>query len=67
MSLILTSLAFNAGGSMPPDYTCDGTNVSPPLSWSGVPRGTRSLALIVDDTDAPDPAAPQPTWVHWGL
>lgn len=67
MSLILTSEAFGAGGSIPSVHTCDGANVSPPLSWSGVPAGTRSLALIVDDPDAPDPAAPQRTWVHWVL
>ena len=65
MDLMLTSPAFTAGASIPAKYTCDGANVSPPLSWSGVPPGTKSLALIVDDPDAPDPAAPQRTWVHW--
>jgi len=48
-------------------YTCQGQDVSPPLAWKGVPAGTRSLALIVDDPDAPDPAAPKMTWVHWVL
>jgi len=48
-------------------YTCDGADVSPPLNWQGLPDGTRSLALIVDDPDAPDPAAPKMTWVHWVL
>jgi Raf kinase inhibitor-like YbhB/YbcL family protein len=65
MALTLTSPAFTAGASIPVIYTCDGGNVSPPLSWTGVPPGTKSLALIVDDPDAPDPAAPQRTWVHW--
>ena len=67
MSLSLSSPAFKAGGSIPALYTCDGSNISPPLSWSGVPPETVSLALIVDDPDAPDPAAPQRTWVHWVL
>jgi Raf kinase inhibitor-like YbhB/YbcL family protein len=65
MALTLTSTAFTAGGSIPSKYTCDGANVSPPLSWAGLPPATKSLALIVDDPDAPDPAAPQTTWVHW--
>jgi Raf kinase inhibitor-like YbhB/YbcL family protein len=65
MDLMLTSTAFTAGASIPAKYTCDGANVSPPLSWSDVPPGTKSLALIVDDPDAPDPVAPQRTWVHW--
>ena len=67
MTLSLTSSAFSPGGSMPARYTCEGEDCSPPLSWSGVPAGTRSLALIVDDPDAPDPAAPRMTWVHWVL
>jgi Raf kinase inhibitor-like YbhB/YbcL family protein len=52
---------------IPAKYTCEGADVSPPLSWSGVPEGTRSLALIVDDPDAPDPKAPMRVWVHWVL
>lgn len=65
MALTLESPAFEAGGEIPPEHTCDGDGRSPPLSWSGVPRSARSLALIVDDPDAPDPAAPKRTWVHW--
>lgn len=67
MNLTLTSSAFDANGDMPSIHTCDGANISPPLAWSGLPPGTKSLALIVDDPDAPDPAAPQRTWVHWVL
>ncbi|HEY0660289.1 MAG TPA: YbhB/YbcL family Raf kinase inhibitor-like protein [Lysobacter sp.] len=67
MALILESGAFAAGAAIPVRYTCEGDDVSPPLAWSDVPAGTRSLALIVDDPDAPDPAAPQRTWVHWVL
>lgn len=67
MSLILTSLAFAHMAAIPAKYTCQGADVSPPLTWSGVPAGTKSLALIVDDPDAPDPAAPKMTWVHWVL
>ena len=67
MSLTLTSSAFSAGNSIPAIHTCDGKNVSPPLSWSDIPPAAKSLALIVDDPDAPDPAAPQRTWVHWVL
>jgi hypothetical protein len=67
MALALTSTAFEPGGAIPAAYTCQGKNVSVPLAWSGVPAGTRSLALIVDDPDAPDPAAPKMTWVHWVL
>jgi Raf kinase inhibitor-like YbhB/YbcL family protein len=67
MALAITSPAFAAGGSIPKKYTCDGDDVSPALAWSGVPAGARSLALIVDDPDAPDPAAPKRVWVHWVL
>jgi Raf kinase inhibitor-like YbhB/YbcL family protein len=67
MTLAITSSAFDAGGPIPPIHTCDGNDVSPPLAWSGVPAGAMSLALIVVDPDAPDPAAPQRTWVHWVL
>jgi Raf kinase inhibitor-like YbhB/YbcL family protein len=67
MTLMLSSPAFTPAGAIPPRHTCDGDDVSPPLAWSGLPAGTRSLALVVDDPDAPDPAAPQRTWVHWVL
>ena len=67
MTLTLSSPAFTHNGSMPARLTCDGRDVSPELHWSGLPDGTRSLALIVDDPDAPDPAAPRMTWVHWVL
>lgn len=67
MSLTLTSPAFDAGSNIPAVHTCDGGDVSPPLSWSGIPQGARSLVLIVDDPDAPDPAAPQRVWTHWVL
>ncbi|MGE0402368.1 MAG: YbhB/YbcL family Raf kinase inhibitor-like protein [Kofleriaceae bacterium] len=61
----LTSPAFRDGDEIPQKYTSDGANISPPLAWTDVPPGTRSLALIVDDPDAPDPDAPATTWVHW--
>ena len=63
----LTSSAFAQNGAIPKKYTCDGGDTSPPLSWSGVPAEAKSLVLIVDDPDAPDPAAPKMTWVHWVL
>ena len=67
MSLSLTSKAFPNQSSIPAQYTCEGKNMSPPLSWSGVPGDAKSLALIVDDPDAPDPAAPKTIWTHWVL
>ena len=67
MALALTSPAFEHNGSIPPVHTCEGRDLSVPLDWSGLPAGTRSLALVVDDPDAPDPAAPKMTWVHWVL
>ncbi|GAB3450988.1 YbhB/YbcL family Raf kinase inhibitor-like protein [Massilia solisilvae] len=67
MSLSLTAADFHAGASIPAIHTCDGADTSPALSWSGVPAGTKSLVLIIDDPDAPDPAAPKMTWVHWVL
>src|SRR5437660_1714684 len=60
MTLKLTSTAFDEGGMIPARYTCDGENVSPPLAWSGVPTGTKTLALVADDPDAP-----RGTWTHW--
>ncbi|MEO7041358.1 MAG: YbhB/YbcL family Raf kinase inhibitor-like protein [Gemmatimonadaceae bacterium] len=65
MSFKLTSAAFSEGGSIPTIYTCEGKDTSPPLSWTGAPAGTRSFAIIVDDPDAPDPAHPKMTYVHW--
>jgi Raf kinase inhibitor-like YbhB/YbcL family protein len=67
MSMLIDSSAFSENGDIPKRFTCDGENISPPLEWSGLPEGTQSLALIVDDPDAPDPAAPKMTWVHWVL
>ena len=63
----IRSTAFGDQRSIPPVYTCQGPGRSPPLTFVGVPRQARSLALIVDDPDAPDPAAPKVTWVHWVL
>ena len=60
MALDVRSSAFEEGGAMPARYTCEGLDISPPLTWSSVPNGTRSFALIVDDRDAPGGA-----FVHW--
>jgi Raf kinase inhibitor-like YbhB/YbcL family protein len=65
MAITLTSPAFKQGGQIPSKYTCEGDDISPPLAWDGVPKGTKSLVLIIDDPDAPDPKAPQLVWVHW--
>jgi len=62
MEIKITSSAFTEGGLLPAKYTCDGTDVSPPLQWDAVPQGTKSIALICDDPDAP-----MGTWVHWVL
>ncbi|MBI4995686.1 MAG: YbhB/YbcL family Raf kinase inhibitor-like protein [Rhodocyclales bacterium] len=67
MSITLTSSAFTHGSEIPSQYTCEGEDLSPPLAWSGIPPEARSLVLIVDDPDAPDPAAPRMTYVHWLL
>jgi Raf kinase inhibitor-like YbhB/YbcL family protein len=56
----LKSTAFKAGEMIPSQYTCEGQDVSPPLTWTGAPKATRSFALINDDPDAP-----LMTWVHW--
>jgi Raf kinase inhibitor-like YbhB/YbcL family protein len=61
----LQSTAFGPNEAIDPKYTCEGDDVSPPLAWTAVPEGTRSLVLIVDDPDAPDPARPERVWVHW--
>ena len=67
MDMSITSSAFIHNGSMPKLFTCEGKDISPPLNWSGIPAGAKSLVLILDDPDAPDPAAPRRTWVHWLL
>ena len=63
----LTSTAFADGGEIPQAHTCEGRDLAPLLAWSELPKNAASLALIVDDPDAPDPAAPKMTWVHWVL
>jgi hypothetical protein len=63
----LASMAFAAQGEIPRRHTCEGDDLAPALRWTDVPLLARSLALIVDDPDAPDPAAPRMTWVHWVL
>lgn len=65
--LRLTSPAFHDRHAIPRRFTCEGEERSPPLAWSGAPAGTQSFALIVEDPDAPDPAAPQRIFVHWVL
>lgn len=63
----LISSAFTHGGEIPPRHTCEGDDVSPALAWADVPTNTKSLVLIVDDPDAPDPDAPKTTYAHWLL
>jgi Raf kinase inhibitor-like YbhB/YbcL family protein len=65
MAIALSSPVFSNKGPIPKLYTCQGKDISPALTWSGLPTGTKSIALIVDDPDAPDPAAPKRVWVHW--
>jgi hypothetical protein len=65
--MTLSSPAFAHNGEIPRRYTCQGEDISVPLSWADVPAGAKSLVLIVDDPDAPDPKAPRMTWVHWVL
>ena len=67
MPLAITSPAFEHSQPIPQRYTCEGDDISPPLDWSGIPEGTKSLALLVEDPDAPDPARPKRVWVHWVL
>ena len=67
MAFTITSPAFVPDGPIPKKYTCDLDDVSPALAWSGAPPGTRSFALIMQDPDAPDPAAPKRVYVHWVL
>ncbi|MEJ2038587.1 MAG: YbhB/YbcL family Raf kinase inhibitor-like protein [Desulfosarcinaceae bacterium] len=63
--MTLTSPGFENQSLMNTKFTCDGEDLSPALNWSDIPEGTLSFALIVDDPDAPDPAKPKMTWVHW--
>jgi len=67
MPFTLESKSFTQGGEIPTRFTCEGDNISPALTWSGVPQNTKSLVLMVTDPDAPDPAAPKMTWIHWLL
>ena len=67
MTFKMASENFRHNETIPTRYTCDGQDISPSLTWSNVPAGAKSLVLIVDDPDAPDPAAPKMTWVHWVL
>ena len=62
MGMKLSSTAFAGNGKIPARYACDGANLSPPLSWSGAPAGTQSLALVCADPDAPGG-----TWYHWAI
>jgi Raf kinase inhibitor-like YbhB/YbcL family protein len=66
-TLTLRSPSFAEGAEIPIRHTCEGEDLSPALAWSAPPAGTRTLALVVDDPDAPDPKAPKMTWVHWIL
>jgi Raf kinase inhibitor-like YbhB/YbcL family protein len=67
LSIVLMSSQFTANGPIPAAHTCQGADKSPALHWSGVPTTAKSLALVVDDPDAPDPKAPKMTWTHWVL
>ncbi|KKW42209.1 MAG: PEBP family protein [Candidatus Magasanikbacteria bacterium GW2011_GWA2_56_11] len=58
--MYILSSAFSNGGEIPAEYTCDGADTPPPLSWGGIPETAQSLVLIADDPDAPSG-----TWVHW--
>src|SRR5215468_2898816 len=65
MAMTLNSPVFKQNGHIPSKYTCEGEDISPPLAWEGVPDDAKSLVLIIDDPDAPDPKAPKMVWVHW--
>jgi len=67
MPFAIRSSAFRPLADIPEQYTCEGADRAPPLDWRDAPKGTMSFALIVDDPDAPDPAAPKRVWVHWVL
>lgn len=60
--MAITSSAFNEGDTLPTQYSCNGKDISPPLSFDNVPEGTKSFVLIMDDPDAPSG-----TWIHWVL
>jgi phosphatidylethanolamine-binding protein (PEBP) family uncharacterized protein len=64
MAMTLNSAAFQQNGHIPAKFSCEGEDVSPPLVWDGVPNDAKSLVLIIDDPDAPDPKAPKMVWVH---
>lgn len=65
--MLLRSSGFSPGGEIPVEFTCEGDETSPPLEWTDVPDAARSLALVVDDPDAPDPRRPLRVYVHWIL
>ena len=65
MVFAIMSPSFADQAEIPIQYTCEGKDIAPPLAWTDVPAGTKSLAIIVDDPDAPDPRAPRMTWAHW--
>ena len=67
MNMSIMSPSFMHEHEIPARHTCDGQNTSPSISWADVPSAAKSLVLIVDDPDAPDPSAPKMTWVHWLL
>ncbi len=67
MALSLASPVFTHNAAIPKNYTCQGKDISPALRWSGLPDGAKSLALVIDDPDAPDPESPKRVWVHWVL
>jgi Raf kinase inhibitor-like YbhB/YbcL family protein len=67
MPLKLASPSFDNESAIPVRHTCEGDDVSPALEWTGAPRDAKSFVLIVDDPDAPDPAAPKRVWTHWVL
>ena len=67
MALTLSSTVFDHGAEIPTKYTCLGEDISPPLSWEGIPAATKSLALIIHDPDVPSPDKPVRLWVHWVL
>lgn len=65
MTLTIGSPVFQHAQPIPPRFTCDGEDISPALHWRGAPDGTQTLALLVEDPDAPDPLAPQTIFTHW--